>query len=127
MTRTQAGQAEQLRNSRNTFHQTWSAPFSESLQPGIHCSSPERPLDPCPPAGVVDECEELSVVVDVEVAVVRHREPEPHSQTGLSHPGDWVTDSLANQPEILLVPGPQDKRLTGNGEKLTYSCPAGCN
>ena len=27
----------------------------------------------------------------------------------------------------LDVPGPQDKRLTGNGEKLTYSCPAGCN
>ena len=26
-----------------------------------------------------------------------------------------------------LIPGPQDKRLTGNGEKLTYSCPAGCN
>ena len=25
------------------------------------------------------------------------------------------------------LPGPQDKRLTGNGEKLTYSCPAGCN
>ena len=48
--------------------------------------SPEGPLDPCPPSGVVDECEELSVVVDVEVAVVRHRQPEPHSQTGLSHP-----------------------------------------
>ena len=25
------------------------------------------------------------------------------------------------------VPGPQDKRLEGNREKLTYSCPAGCN
>ena len=24
------------------------------------------------------------------------------------------------------IPGPQDKRLTGNGEKLTYSCPPGC-
>ena len=31
---------------------------------------------------------------------------------------------------ILLsyaLPGPRDKRLTGNGEKLTYSCLAGCN
>ena len=27
----------------------------------------------------------------------------------------------------LDIPGPQDKRLSGNGEKLTYSCPAGCN
>ena len=27
----------------------------------------------------------------------------------------------------MALPGPQDKRLTGNGEKLTYSCPAGCN
>ena len=25
------------------------------------------------------------------------------------------------------IPGPSDKRLTGNGEKLTYSCPVGCN
>ena len=31
--------------------------------------------------------------------------------------------ALTNQE----IPGPQDKRLMGNGEKLTYSCPAGCN
>ena len=49
---------------------------------------PECPLDPGPPAGVVDEGEELSVVVDVEVAVVRHREPEPNSQARLRHPDD---------------------------------------
>ena len=28
--------------------------------------------------------------------------------------------------DFLPVPGPQDKHLTGNGEKLTYSCPAHC-
>ena len=38
---------------------------------------------------------------------------------------DFVASSKS--PMILEIPGPQDKRLTGNGEKLTYSCPAGCN
>ena len=33
-------------------------------------------------------------------------------------------DRWLQQP---LIPGPQDKCLTGNGEKLTYNCPAGCN
>ena len=70
---------------------------------------PESPLDPGPPAGVVDEGEELSVVVDVEVAVVRHREPEPHAQPRLRHPGDKDGDktalSSATEKSHLQDPG----------------------
>ena len=37
---------------------------------------------------------------------------------------------LLNKESVTIfdsLPGRQDKRLMGNGEKLTYSCPAGCN
>ena len=50
----------------------------------------------------------------------------PQKKPGTDNDFDFQTSICCAQVR-WLIPGPADKRLTGKGEKMTYSLAAGCN